>query len=629
MNIIIPLAGNGQRFYEDNYFFPKPLINVIGQSIISLVLKSLKIDQKDKIYIIYKSELNRFNFKDHIHHNLDNDHQIQFIELNTNTRGAAETVFIGSQQILESDHKNEPVLIVDGDTFYTEDIISIFKNSNKNNKNIIFYTKDNTPDPIYSYISLDTDSRLLDIQEKEKISDNACIGAYGFNSIPMMNKAIEQTILSNDKQKNEFYISMIYKKLLKNNIDIYGIEFSSFINLGTPHAVKIFASNFNQNTTKYRFCFDIDNTLLTHPTIKKDYTSVKPISKNIDLVKFLHSQGHTIILNTARRMKTHNGNIGKVQADICKVTLDSLAKYEIPYDEIYFGKPYAHFYIDDLAVNAFDDLEKFFGIYNLHPETRNHNHIDINHNTIIKTSNNIKGEKYYYQNIPNDIVNLFPKLLDHTNKSITIEKINGIPVSAIYTNKILTTKILYSILESINYLHQHKPTTQPINIYANYCEKLENRVQSYDYSIFPNFDNIYNKIFNQLKEYENKNSGIIGMIHGDLVFSNILLDLKDNIKLIDMRGLLGEEQSIYGDILYDYAKIYQSLIGYDFILMNKDLDQIYIQYFIDLFEKYILNKFNQQTLNNIKIITNSLLLSLIPLHNNNKIFEYFKLIHND
>ena len=83
-----------------------------------------------------------------------------------------------------------------------------------------------------------------------------------------------------------------------------------------------------------------------------DYTSVEPIQKNINIVKYLKSLGHTIIIYTARRMKTHNGNIGKIISDIGKITLESLDKFNIPYDEIYFGKPFADYYIDDLSLSA-------------------------------------------------------------------------------------------------------------------------------------------------------------------------------------------------------------------------------------------------------------------------------------
>lgn len=40
-----------------------------------------------------------------------------------------------------------------------------------------------------------------------------------------------------------------------------------------------------------------------------------------------------------------------------------LSDYGIPHDEVAFGKPYAQFYIDDLAVSAFHDLHKALGFY--------------------------------------------------------------------------------------------------------------------------------------------------------------------------------------------------------------------------------------------------------------------------
>src|SRR6187551_980377 len=60
-------------------------------------------------------------------------------------------------------------------------------------------------------------------------------------------------------------------------------------------------------------------------------------------------------------MRTHSGNIGSVLADIGPVTFAQLAKYEIPYHDIHFGKPYADVYVDDLAVNANLDTMREIG----------------------------------------------------------------------------------------------------------------------------------------------------------------------------------------------------------------------------------------------------------------------------
>lgn len=112
-------------------------------------------------------------------------------------------------------------------------------------------------------------------------------------------------------------------------------------------------------TTKtLRICFDIDNTLVSKPKVPGDYSSVEPIDKNVDLLRRLKSSGHVIILHTARKMSTHAGNAGKALADIGRTTFETLEKFEIPFDEIYFGKPSADFYIDDKAINAFEDVEK-------------------------------------------------------------------------------------------------------------------------------------------------------------------------------------------------------------------------------------------------------------------------------
>ena len=42
-----------------------------------------------------------------------------------------------------------------------------------------------------------------------------------------------------------------------------------------------------------------------------------------------------------------------------------------------------------------------------------------------------------------------------------------------------------------------------------------------------------------------------------------------------MRGKVGDKLTIYGDWLYDWAKIYQSIIGYDEILLSTIIDTNY------------------------------------------------------
>ena len=139
---------------------------------------------------------------------------------------------------------------------------------------------------------------------------------------------------------------------------------------------------------------------------------------------------------------------------------------------------------------------------------------------------------------------------------------------------------------------------------------------------------IYEKLIEYFNQYETENKGIFGIIHGDAVFSNCLIDNNNNFKLIDMRGKLDDVLTIYGDILYDYAKIYQSLIGYDEILFDKIVSNDYKTKMLNTYYTFIKNKFNDEYINIIKMITNSLLFTLIPLHNDNnhKCLDFYNLI---
>lgn len=98
-----------------------------------------------------------------------------------------------------------------------------------------------------------------------------------------------------------------------------------------------------------RIVIDLDGTICPIKEKHQSYEELLPYAGAVEKLMKLKEAGHYIIIQTARNMATQEGNLGKVMRNIGKVTLDWLAKYGIPYDEIYFGKPNAHVYIDDRA----------------------------------------------------------------------------------------------------------------------------------------------------------------------------------------------------------------------------------------------------------------------------------------
>jgi capsule biosynthesis phosphatase len=631
MNIIIPLGGIGERFKKENYNEPKPLIKIFGKSMIFHVIDNLKLNLNDNLIIIHNKELNKFNFNNILKTKYPN---IILIELNKQTEGAAETILIGLNSIDKKMLNNKNILL-DCDTFYKTDILSIYRNQ-KNNA--VFCFKDTQSKPIYSYIKFDSKNIINEIKEKNKISDYANTGCYCFENGHILKKYCENILSNNIRQNNEFYTSGVINAMINDNhiFEANIINYEDVICVGTPFQLKIYCSDIANNFEKKRFCFDLDNTLVTSPEIVNDYTTVKPINKNIEILKFLKLLGHTIIINTARRMRTHHGNIGLIIKDIGEITINTLKIFDIPYDELYFGKPFADFYIDDLAVNCHYDLEKQLGFYKTHISEREFNEISSDKMDIIikkSTNNKIEGEIFYYNNLPIELKQYFPLFIKYGKNWYSMEKIKGITISYMFVNESISDELFQRLMNIFYEIHNYQTNTvnnefnMELNIYENYVNKIKERYKDYDYSKFPNSEIIYNYLIDYFENYEKNKLGKINIIHGDPVFSNCILNYDNDIKLIDMRGKIGDTLTLYGDIFYDYAKIYQSLLGYDEVLLEKQISNDYKTKLIKIFFNYIKKNYGEEYIIIIKNITNSLLFTLIPLHNNTKCIEYYNLIN--
>jgi capsule biosynthesis phosphatase len=98
-----------------------------------------------------------------------------------------------------------------------------------------------------------------------------------------------------------------------------------------------------------RICIDLDGVIADFKKGNETYADVNVIEGAKEKLSELKQNNFYIIIQTARHMKTCEGNVGLVNAKITKITLEWLEKHQIPFDEIYFGKPWAHIYIDDNA----------------------------------------------------------------------------------------------------------------------------------------------------------------------------------------------------------------------------------------------------------------------------------------
>lgn len=109
-----------------------------------------------------------------------------------------------------------------------------------------------------------------------------------------------------------------------------------------------------------KICIDLDGVICRLKKEGESYQDLVPVEGAPEKLRALKEAGHYIIINTARHMKTCQGNLGMVGSRIALITLKWLEKYEIPHDEVYFGKPHADIYIDDNAFR-FSNWEEIDG----------------------------------------------------------------------------------------------------------------------------------------------------------------------------------------------------------------------------------------------------------------------------
>jgi len=133
----------------------------------------------------------------------------------------------------------------------------------------------------------------------------------------------------------------------------------------------------------------------------------------------------------------------------------------------------------------------------------------------------------------------------------------------------------------------------------------------------------------KLKDLILESKKYAGIIHGDLCFGNILYTPRSSIfKFIDPRGNFGED-SIYGDIRYDVAKLrhsYHGLFDYitsDLFIVNRIDNNKFDYKFLsnsmpnpNIMDTILLN--NGFDVDQIELLEGILFISMIPLHNDAK-----------
>lgn len=300
----------------------------------------------------------------------------------------------------------------------------------------------------------------------------------------------------------------------------------------------------------------------------------------------------------------------------------------------------------------FGHLNSFFQSRTKLTTERAFNNILIKDNVVTKKSNNekkINAESRWFQELPREISNHIPCLLDYSEKSgqayYKIEYLYNLPLSDLFVFGKLKNnawvRIFKSCKELLEKFQAYSEEAPDSSFNDLYLKKTMERLDQLDSQnlIDSNRKYIINNTEFSLRDLALQSSKLIeknnqlSIVHGDFCFSNILYDGRSNmIKLIDPRGLCpGNDYTIFGDPRYDIAKLFHSVIGkYDLIisgryqLKDEDSHSPEILFDEDLeatkIEQSFLKIFFENTHWNYKeilAINVHLFISMLPLHFDN------------
>ncbi len=235
LNIVVPMAGRGSRFADAGYTFPKPLIEVKGKPMISVVVDNLRPKVEHQfIFIVQKEHYDKYALSDMLELIAPG---CKIVQVDGITEGAACTVLLTAEYIENEDE----LIIANSDQFVDMDITSMVEFARKENLDGAILTFEATH-PKWSYSKTGEDGFVCEVAEKRPISRDATVGIYYYRKGRYFVENAQGMILKNCRVNGEFYVAPVFNEMILKDLKIknYHMERSRMHGLGTPEDLNEF-----------------------------------------------------------------------------------------------------------------------------------------------------------------------------------------------------------------------------------------------------------------------------------------------------------------------------------------------------------------------------------------------------
>jgi NDP-sugar pyrophosphorylase family protein len=226
INILLLMAGKGERFKKAGLSTPKPFIEVNGRPMFLNAAESIFRRLKQPVRFIVAARIEHAPLIKAALKDFSKPFEIHF--LNQATRGPLETAV----QVVKAENILGPLFILDCDfLFDSPDYFSRIATGGIDGAVVYF----KSTSPRYSYARL-KGREVLETAEKIVLSDCALAGCYFFSSAKIFAQKAQEA-LDQDMQA-EPYIAPLYNSLIKDGYKIEGFPVSRYVSFGTPEELQ-------------------------------------------------------------------------------------------------------------------------------------------------------------------------------------------------------------------------------------------------------------------------------------------------------------------------------------------------------------------------------------------------------
>jgi NDP-sugar pyrophosphorylase family protein len=237
MQIIIPMSGFGERFKRAGYDVPKPLIEVNGKPIIEYIIDMFP-DENNFTFICNREHLDEPKYKmRQIINKIAPDGKILAIE--PHKLGPVNAVL----GVIDEINLDQPTIVNYADFTCDWDYRDFCKYVERSTcDGAIPCYRGFHPHTLwsnyYAYVR-EEGKRVNDIQEKKPFTsfprkEFASSGTYYFKSGDLMKKYFERCVSLDLKVGGEYYVSMVYKPMIEDELNIQIYELKHFMQWGVP-----------------------------------------------------------------------------------------------------------------------------------------------------------------------------------------------------------------------------------------------------------------------------------------------------------------------------------------------------------------------------------------------------------